>query len=137
MMTYGMNRFPHFDFGSRAARLGRRGALLLCAVATLAVGPGYLGAQEPARELGREELTTFARVHLAMNEAREAFHAAIAAAHEEQALERAREAFNERIAAILEEHGLTRERYGQILLIVSTDADARLAFDEVLEELQA
>jgi len=104
-------------------------------VATLAVGPVSLAAQEPARELGREELAAFARVHLAMNEPREAFHAAIAAAHEEQALERAREALDERIAAIHEEHGLTRERYGQILLIVSTDGEARSALDEVLEEL--
>lgn len=108
---------------------------LLWLVATLPALPGALGAQERVPVVGRGELTFFARAHLAMDEARDAFHAEIAAAHEEQAIERAREAFDERMAEIFEEHDLTRERYGVILFQVSLDARLRATLDEILEEL--
>ncbi len=99
--------------------------------------PVDLSAQDESETVGQVELTVFARAHVAIGEARDAFHAAIAAAHEEQAIERAREAFEERVAEILEEHALTEERYGQVLHVVSMDPNVRARLDAILEGMSA
>ena len=101
----------------------------------LLAAPTALPAQQQASDVGRAELAVFAWAHFAMNQARDAFHAAIADAHEEQAIERAREAFDEAIASALEEHELTRERYDEILLVISLDEEARATVEGMLAEL--
>ncbi|SVB24193.1 uncharacterized protein METZ01_LOCUS177047 [marine metagenome] len=77
----------------------------------------------------------FARAHIAMNEARDEFHAEIASTHEEQARERARAAFDEKVALIFSEHELAREDYERIVLIVSLDAMVRELLEEIMVEL--
>lgn len=119
---------------SSAPVRARRTAFLVAALVGF-LGAEAVSAQTPSGTPGRTELTVFARAHLAMNEARDEFHAAIAAAHEEQVIERAREAFEERVAEILDESGLMRARYDQLLVIVSSDELARSMFAEILAEL--
>tara|TARA_Y100000758_G_scaffold40970_1_gene26649 strand:+ start:144 stop:410 length:267 start_codon:yes stop_codon:yes gene_type:complete len=77
----------------------------------------------------------FARAHIAMNEARDEFHAEIGSTHEEQARERARAAFDEKVASIFSEHELAQEDYERIVLIVSLDAMVRELLEEIMAEL--
>lgn len=119
---------------SSAPSPARRTAFLVAALVGF-LGADAVSAQAPSGTPGRTELTVFARAHLDMNEARDEFHAAIAAAHEEPVIERVREAFNERVAEIMEEHALTQARYDQLLVIVSTDELARSMFAQILAEL--
>lgn len=102
---------------------------------TAGTTPGPASAQEAPPDLGVERLTTFAKVHLAIAEARDEYHGEIGRIHEEQARLRARQELNEKVAGILEDHELTREEYDHFILIISIDAETREAFEKILAEL--
>jgi|TARA_B100001750_G_scaffold240543_1_gene250480 hypothetical protein len=77
----------------------------------------------------------FARAHIAMNEARDEFHAEMGSTHEEQARARARAAFEEKVVSIFSEHELAQDDYERIVLIVSLDATVRELLEEIMTEL--
>ncbi|KPJ82957.1 MAG: hypothetical protein AMS19_06085 [Gemmatimonas sp. SG8_23] len=115
-------------------RTTSRGLLLLALA--LAGGTAPLASQEEQAEpLTREQLTEFARAHLAINEVRDEFHGEVARVHDEEGRTRAREQVEEKIASILEEHELTREEFDEITLRISLDGELRAMFDEILVEL--
>jgi hypothetical protein len=109
-------------------------ALPLVALALAAVAAPSLA--QDAEPISREELTEFARAHLAIAEARDEFHGEVARVHDEEGRLRAREQVEEKIAAILEEHGLTREEFDDFTLRISLDGELRALFEEILAELE-
>ena len=95
----------------------------------VSVASSGTGAQEAP--LDREQLTRYARAHIALGAARDEFHAKIAGIHDDAGLARAREEMNARIAQILEENALTSEQYGVLTLLVSQNEVVRAVFDEI------
>jgi hypothetical protein len=114
-------------------RIARALPLVALALAT-AAAPSLAQDVEP---ISREQLTEFARAHLAIAEARDEFHGEVARVHDEEGRLRAREQVEEKIDAILEEHGMTRETFDDYTLRISLDGQLRALFEEILAELQA
>lgn len=110
------------------------GAIILATL--LAVGAGSPAhAQEQDLAPDREVLAQFARTHLLINDARDAFHGEIARLHDEEGRRRAREEVDARISGILEEHAITREQYDALILRISMDGELRATFEEILAEV--
>lgn len=86
--------------------------------------------------LDRELLTRYARAHLALNAARDEFHAKIARIHDDAGLARAREELDATVAQIFVEHAISSERYGEITLLISQDEEIRAVFEEILRQLR-
>jgi len=103
------------------------------------LGPSPVAAQDAAQEIemDRERMTEFVRAHIAINDARDAFHGAVARVHDQEGRTRAREEVEATIEGILEAQEMTRELYDEITLLISLDGDLRTMFDEILEELTA
>lgn len=112
--------------------------LTLTAVAACAglvsAQPG--AAQDLQLEMDREQMVEFARTHIAINDARDEFHGAVARVHDPEGRIRAREEVEAAIEAILEEAEMTREEYDQITLLISLDGELRTMFEEVMAELE-
>ena len=113
-------------------------ALTLTAVATFAgvATPTAISAQDLEIAMDRDRMTEFALVHVAVNDARDEFHGAVARVHDPEGRLRAREEVEEAITTILEEAGMTRGEYDQITLLISLDGELRTMFEEVMAELE-
>ena len=110
-------------------------AMLLLAVGGV-VGPAaLLGQQEPSLPIKDELLLEFAKVHVAVAEAREVFYRGLAQTHDEQGQARLRQSLTESLAAIMEEHEMTAETFEQLTAIVSADPEHRARFEKVLADL--
>jgi hypothetical protein len=98
---------------------------------------GGVGSPAHAQDLApdREALAQFARAHLLINDARDAFHGEIARVHDEEGRRRAREEVDARINGILEDHAITREQYDALILRISMDGELRTTFEEILAEV--
>ncbi len=92
-------------------------------------------AAQSVEEVSREELTRFARAHVAIAEIRDDFHGEVARVHDAEGRQRAREQVEERIDTVLEEHELTREEFDDFTLRISLDGELRALFEEILAEL--
>jgi len=113
-----------------------RALRLLALTLALAAAAAPAAAQDPASDsVSREELTRFARAHLAIADVRDEFHGEVARVHDEEGRLRAREQVEEKIAAVLEEHELTREQFDDFTLRISLDGELRALFEEILIEL--
>ncbi|HAT36967.1 MAG TPA: hypothetical protein DCS75_00635 [Gemmatimonadetes bacterium] len=112
--------------------------LILAAVAALSgvATPTPISAQDLEIAMNRDQMTEFALVHVAVNDARDEFHGAVARVHDPEGRLRAREEVEEAITAILEEAGMTREEFDQITLLISLDGELRAMFEEVMAELE-
>jgi hypothetical protein len=113
-------------------------ALILTAMAAFA-GLGSaapLAAQDLEIEMDREQMIEYARAHIAINDARDEFHGAVARVHDPEGRIRAREEVEATIETILEEADMTREEYDQITLLISLDGELRTMFEEVVVELE-
>ncbi len=109
---------------------------VLAVMALLAVAsPAPLSGQQDAPDPETERLTTFAKAHMAINDARDEFHGQIGRIHDEQGRRRARMELEEKIARTLMEHELTQEEYDQLILVISIDGEKRAAFEEILAQL--
>lgn len=117
----------------KSHRIPRSAAALLGLILATAAP---LAAQSEPVPLDRETLTHFARVHVAINDARDEFHGKVGRLHDEEGRRRAREELEARLDQILVEHEITQERYDQLLLAISLDGEARALFDEILQELE-
>lgn len=107
------------------------------ALATLVLAGFAAEARAQAAPLDRDELTRYARTYLAVDAAREAYHARIARIHDDVGLARARAELDAQVAQIFDEHAITSERYGEITLLVSQDAAVRADFEEIVSQLRA
>lgn len=108
-------------------------AALLTLVVAAAMVPAATQAQEAPPD--REQLTQFAKAHIAINTARDEFHGKVARMHEEQGRERARQEMEAQVGEILTTAAMTQEEYDEIILIISLDGETRAMFDEILAEL--
>lgn len=117
----------------KAWRAPLRGAALLGLVLATAAP---LAAQSEQVPLDRETLTQFARVHVAINDARDEFHGKVGRLHDEEGRRRAREELEAQLDQILTGNEMTQERYDQLLLAISLDGEARALFDQILVELE-
>ena len=126
------------EISMRTPRRALLKALALTAVATLAgvATPAPISAQDLETAIDRDRMTEFALAHVAVNDARDEFHGAVARVHDPEGRLRAREEVEEAITTILEEAGMTREEYDQITLLISLDGELRTMFEEVMAELE-
>jgi polyphosphate kinase len=108
----------------------------IVALAVLLLAGFASNARAQMAPLDREELTRYARAYLAMDAAREAYHARIARIHDDVGLARARAELDAELAQIFEEHAITSERYGEITLLISQDAALREVFEEIVRPLR-
>ena len=113
-------------------------ALILTAMALFAglASANPLAAQDLDIEVDRERMVQFTRAHIAINDARDEFHGAVARVHDPEGRIRAREEVEATIETILEEAEMTREEYDQITLLISLDGELRTMFEEVMVELE-
>lgn len=114
--------------------LGRaiaRGAVLVLVL--LSAVPAAGSAQDAP--LDREQLTRFARAHIAMGAARDEFHAKLARIHDDDGQVRARQELDTKIAQILVENALSSEQYGVITLVISQNEEVRAVFEQISREL--
>ena len=104
-----------------------RGAVL---VLLLLSGVPAAGSAQDA-PLDREQLTRFARAHLATGAARDEFHAKLARSHDADGLGR----LDARVAQSLLENALTSEQYGVITLVISQNEEVRAVFEQISRQL--
>jgi hypothetical protein len=107
------------------------------ALAVMLLSAAATEARAQGAPLDREELTRFTRAHIAIGVARDEFHARIARIHDDVGLARARQEMDARLLEILQENGLTSERWGEIILLISQDAQIRATFEEISRQLRA
>ena len=124
--------------GGKTMNALKRVSQIGATLATLALAGGTLpgAAQAQETELDREQVTQFARAHIAMNFARDEFHGKVGRIHDEDGRRRARVEMDSQVEGILLEHRMTRERYDEITLVISLDGEIRSMFDEILTELE-
>jgi hypothetical protein len=108
-----------------------RGAIL--AFVFVVGHPAQVTAQDAP--LDREQLTRFARAHIAMGVARDEFHGSLARIHDDEGLIRARQELDARTAEILVENALTSDQYGVITLVISSNEEVRATFEEISRQL--
>jgi hypothetical protein len=108
-----------------------RGTFLVLAL--VVAPPAHVRAQDAP--IDREQLTRFARAHMAMGAARDEFHAKLGRIHDDAGLVRARQELDARIAQILNENALSPERYGIITLVISQNEEVRTVFEEISRQL--
>jgi hypothetical protein len=94
------------------------------------------GARAQSAPVDRQALTQYARAHLALDAAREEFHATIARIHDDPGLARAREEYEAKVTRIHVEHAISRERYGEITFLISQNEDVRAVFEEISRQLR-
>lgn len=94
-------------------------------------------AQTEPVPLDRDSLTSFARVHVAINNARDEFHGKVGRLHDEEGRRRAREELEAQLESIFAEAQMTQERYDYLLLAISMDGEARAMFDEIVQEIES
>mgnify|MGYP001381462288 CR=1 FL=1 len=116
------------------ARTIRRG-VVLALVLVAAVASGGQSQEVPQVPLDREQLTRFARAHLALDTARAEFHATIARIHDDIGLARAREELDATVAQIYADNAITSEQYGVITLLISQNEQVRAVFEEITSQL--
>ena len=104
-------------------------------ILTLASPGGLRGQQPEVPVIGDERLTAFVTAHAQISEARNRFHAERASTHNAEGVKQVRERLNEQILQILRAHEMTREEYQRITYVISTDAERRETFEEILAEL--
>lgn len=126
---------------TRTARFRFLGtAMLTASLAVLAPAAQVEAQAEQTAEsasLTDERLTEYAGLHLAINEARDAFQASKASVHDREARERLREEMDERLHGLYEEHGMAKEEYDAITFMVSIDNDVRSRLEEIIATLNA
>ena len=94
------------------------------------------GQQEASLLIEEEQLVRFAKAHIAITEAQEAFSGELARTHDSQGKARLREALSEKLTAIMEEHEMTSDTFERLTAVISANAQERARFEKVLEELR-
>ena len=93
------------------------------------------GQQPEVPVIGDERLTAFVKAHAQISETRNRFHAERASTHNAEGVKQVWERLNQQILQIHREHEMTREEYQRITYVISTDAERRETFEEILAEL--
>jgi hypothetical protein len=117
------------------ARTIRRGGVIgfLLLVGVAADGRSQDVQQAP---VDREQLTRYARAHLALDAARTEFHTTIARIHDDIGLARAREELDAKVAQIYSDNAITSEQFGVITLLISQNEQVRAVFEDIARQLR-
>jgi len=107
------------------------GPRLAVAQATSAAPPAVAGA------IPREEIAAFAKVHLAVSQARDSIQLQLAQPGNKkpEAQKQLQDKLHAQVAEILHHAGMTEQEFDKKTYLVSTDADARQAFDAIIAQL--
>jgi hypothetical protein len=110
-------------------------ALVVVTLAALSAAP--LRAQSPGKPLTKDEITSFAKLEVAISYARDSAQAQLAMARNKTvtAQQALRDKLRNQIDAILHQAGLTEPEYEKKIYLVSTDSSARRTFDQVVAQL--
>jgi len=126
---------------TRNTRARILGMALFAASLAVVAHPAQVQAQAAqtadAPTLTDERLTQYAKLHRAINEARDEFQAEKARVHDTDARERVRQAMDERLEALYTEHEMTKEEYDGITFLVSIDSEVRTRLEAILQSLSA
>jgi polyphosphate kinase len=95
------------------------------------------GGSAQAAPLDREQLTRYARAHIALDAARDEFHATIARIHDDVGLARARAELDAKVAQIYLDNAITSEQYSEITLLISQNEQVRAIFEGIVRDLRA
>lgn len=121
--------------------MSRRG-LLVAATALLSLAGGPRGAHAQTRPAPPAaapaldpKLVELAKLHVAMNQARDDFFAKIARTHDDAGKANLRKEFNRRVAEILGQHGTTQQEYQRMIFVISSDSAQRAQFDKALRQV--
>jgi hypothetical protein len=92
---------------------------------------------QAAGSTSREEITAFARVHLAVAQARDSIQLQLAQPGNKkpETQKQLQEKLRTQVADILHHAGMTEQDFDRKTYLVSTDAEARLTFDTVIAQL--
>jgi uncharacterized protein DUF4168 len=114
-----------------AAAIGVIAPALSAAQATSAAPPPATGT------ISREEITAFAKVHLAVAQARDSIQLQLAQPGNKkpEAQRQLQDKLQTQVADILHHAGMTQQEFERKTYLVSTDADARHTFDTVIAQL--
>lgn len=113
-------------------------------IAVIVAAPPTLSAQAPAStqasapaSMGKEEITAFAKVQVAIGAAHDSIDAQLAAARNKtgQAQTQLQEKLRAQIAEILHHNGMSEEDYRRKTYAVSTNPEIRKAFDGAVAQL--
>ena len=127
-------------------RPGRKTAVPFLLMLYMLTAPGALCAQQDvspddaalqAVSIDAEALLRYTRAHVAMNRTRDEYYGQLARIHEPQEQERLRTELAEALEEILVGHELTVETYDGITVSISTDAELRQRFEQMLADLAA
>jgi hypothetical protein len=93
--------------------------------------------QQVAASTSREEITAFAKVHLAVAQARDSIQLQLAQPGNKkpETQKQLQDKLRTQVADILHHAGMTQQDFDRKTYLVSTDADARLTFDTVIAQL--
>lgn len=114
--------------------------LILVALGLGTITPRSMAAQEQRIDtlaIDEARLSAYAKAFTAIGLARDQAHAEMALAknktiEEQNAL---REALHTRIEKILRDNGLTKDQYRHLTYVLSTDAERRKAFEDIVARL--
>ena len=111
--------------------LPRQFALVLTLAATAAMAAPQAARGQTSAPLGREAITTLAKVHVLVGATHDSIDAQLAQARnkKDENLDQLRDVLRKEIEAILTAHGLTEAEYSRQTFIVSSDPQAREMFD--------
>jgi hypothetical protein len=93
--------------------------------------------QQAAASMPREEITAFAKVHLAVSQARDSIQLQLAQPGNKkpETQKQLQEKLRTQVAEILHHAGMTEQEFDRKTYLVSTDADSRKVFDTVIAQL--
>jgi hypothetical protein len=119
-----------------------RRALVVAAVVVAGSGSARAQTQSPAPQqaaaaMPRDEITAFAKVHLAVAQARDSIQLQLAQPGNKkpEAQKQLQEKLQTQIAEILHHAGMTEREFDRKTYLVSTDAESRKTFDTVIAQL--
>lgn len=115
-------------------RVTRVTHIAAAAIVLLSAPAGLAGQQAPSLA-GTQRLADFARAHVAINAARDAFHDRLGRVHDEQGRALAREELVRQVSEILSQASITQQEYTSLTLSVSLDPETRAAFEAMVVEL--
>jgi hypothetical protein len=112
----------------------RRGSYLALALMAALALPVASTAQEQHSHITPEQLATFAKAFSAIAQRRDQAQAELAEPKNKkpEAQDQLHEKLRLDVAKLITDHGLTEEQYRRITYVVSTDAEVRKSFDQLL-----
>ena len=106
---------------------------LVATLITFSAVAGHLSAQQaPPSEVTEEVLAAYAKAHVALDAARDAYQRQLGRTHDLQEQARLRAELAETQLSVLAEHEIRQEEYDRITAVISVDQALRERFEALL-----